>query len=57
MYLYFRLLELLFYTFLIISFFSLPALLSNYKGDGLGIYGQESPIKSIMKLSLGNQKY
>ena len=55
-YLYFRLIELLFYTFLIIGIVSLPALLSNYKGEGLSMYGQESPIKSLMKLSLGNQR-
>ena len=55
-YLYFRLLEMLFYTFLLMSVLSLPALLCIYKGDGLSNLGEDSSIKSLMKLSLGNQR-
>lgn len=39
-YLYFKLLEMLFYAFLLISLASLPTLLCNYKGGGLDMYGQ-----------------
>jgi hypothetical protein len=36
---------------------SLPAVLSNLKGNGLDIYGDPSLIKTLMKLSLANQFY
>lgn len=56
-YLYFSLIKMLLITFLFISFMSLPIFLSNYKGNGLAIYGENSLTKAIMKLSLGNQRH
>ena len=38
-YLYFHLIEILIYTFVLISFNSLPVFLSNFKGNGLNMYG------------------
>ena len=55
-YLYFSLIEMLFYTFLIISFVSIPIFLSNFKGNGLNMFGPNSLAKSVMRVSLGNQR-
>lgn len=55
-YLYFNMIEMLFYTFLIISLNSLPVLLSNFKGNGLNVYGENSIAKALMRFSLGNQR-
>ena len=38
-YLYFNLIEMLFFTFLILAINSLPIFISNYKGNGLKLYG------------------
>lgn len=54
-FLYFNLIEMLFYTFFIITLNSLPVFLSNYKGNGLNMYGDHSLAKSLMRFSLGNQ--
>ena len=56
-YLYFSLLQMLFFTFLILTLNSVPALISNFKGNGLEMYGDESFAKKLMKFSLGNQRY
>lgn len=56
-YLYFSLIKILLITFAIISFNSIPIFLSNFKGNGLMIYGDSSLAKSIMKVSLGNQRH
>lgn len=47
---------MLFYTFLIISFVSIPIFLSNFKGNGLNMFGPNSLAKAVMRLSLGNQR-
>jgi hypothetical protein len=56
-YLFFSLIRMLLLTFLIISITSLPALLSNFKGDGLKMFATNSIAKSLMRISLGNQRH
>ena len=55
-FLYFNLLQMLFFVFLILSINSVPTIISNLKGNGLEIYGDDSFAKSLMKLSLANQR-
>jgi hypothetical protein len=44
-------------TFIVIGINSVPIVLSNFKGDGLKIYGENSIAKSVMRVSLGNQRH
>ena len=56
--LYFRFMRTLVVMFMLMLLISVPALLSNYKGKGLELFGNTQPISlQIMRISLANQRY